>query len=166
MPIIRRSRPCITAYGVHTAYDPAPHNHSQHNQCRTPYAVIHGLDLLMMGIMMPETCWDRGLIINIGLVEWCWFISVHPTFHDARSQEPKTSPGLSVCPHVETWELLKLCSWNLMMRSFNAICGHFTALNRVVGNNGVIPKLQNKIRQFHDCLKDYWVFSMEFIWVS
>jgi len=32
---------------------PAPHNH---NQCRTPYAVIHGLVLLMMGIMMPETC--------------------------------------------------------------------------------------------------------------
>jgi len=41
---------------VHTAYDPAPHNHSQHNKCRTPYAVIHGLVLLMMGIMMPETC--------------------------------------------------------------------------------------------------------------
>jgi len=36
---------------VHTAYDPAPHN-----QCRTPYAVIHGLVLLMMGIMMHETC--------------------------------------------------------------------------------------------------------------
>jgi hypothetical protein len=55
MPIIRRSRPCITAYGVqqyvHTAYDPAPHN-----QCRTPYAVINDLDLLTMGIMMPETC--------------------------------------------------------------------------------------------------------------
>jgi len=30
--------------------------HSQHNQCRTPYAVIHSLVLLMMGIMMPETC--------------------------------------------------------------------------------------------------------------
>jgi len=29
---------------------------SQHNQCRTPYAVIHSLVLLMMGIMMPETC--------------------------------------------------------------------------------------------------------------
>jgi len=31
-------------------------NHSQHNQCRTPYAVVHGLALLMMGIMVPETC--------------------------------------------------------------------------------------------------------------
>jgi len=28
--------------------------HSQHNQCRTPHAVGHGLILLMMGIMMPE----------------------------------------------------------------------------------------------------------------
>jgi len=72
---------------VHTAYDPAPHNH---NQCRTPYAVIHGLGLLMMVIMMPETCCDRSLIINIRLVASCWFISLHPTFHDARSQEPKT----------------------------------------------------------------------------
>jgi len=92
MPIIRRTRPCTTAYGVllcalgrklcivHTAYDPASHNHSQHNQCRTPYAVIHGLVLLMMGIMMPETCLDRSLIINIGLVASCWFLCLHPTF--------------------------------------------------------------------------------------
>jgi len=65
---------------VHTAYDLAPHNHSQHKQCRTPYAVIHGLVLLMMGIMMPETCSYRSLIINIGLVASCWFISLHPTF--------------------------------------------------------------------------------------
>jgi len=75
---------------MHTTYEPAPHNHSQHNQCRTPYAVIHILVLLMMGIMMPETCCDRSLIINIGLVVSCWFIPLHPTFHDARSQEPKT----------------------------------------------------------------------------
>jgi len=75
---------------VHTAYDPALHNHSQHNQCRKPYTVIHGLVLLMMGIMMPETCWDRSLIINIGFVTSCWFISLHPAFRDARSQEPKT----------------------------------------------------------------------------
>ena len=62
MPIIRRSRPvyysilrsalvvlavvvwswvvsCV--HTVHTAYDPAPHNHGQHNQCRTPCAVVH-----------------------------------------------------------------------------------------------------------------------------
>ena len=39
----------------------APHDHSQHNQRRTPYAVIHSLVLLKMGIMMLETCWDRQL---------------------------------------------------------------------------------------------------------
>ena len=43
----------------HTARVPAPHNHSHHNQCRTPYAAVHTLVLLMMGIMMPETCWDK-----------------------------------------------------------------------------------------------------------
>ena len=78
-----------------SAYDPAPHNHSQHNQCRTPHVVIHGLVHLMMGIMMPETCWDRSLIINIRLVACCLFISLHPTFHDAQSQEPKT-PKMSI----------------------------------------------------------------------
>ena len=41
---------------MHTARGPAPHNHSKHNQCRTPYAVIHSLVLLKMGIRMPETC--------------------------------------------------------------------------------------------------------------
>ena len=49
-------------------------------QCRTAYAVVHGLVLLMMGIMMPETCWDRSLIVNIRLVVSCWFLSLHPTF--------------------------------------------------------------------------------------
>jgi len=62
---------------VHTACNPASHNH---NQCRTPHAVVHGLVLLMMGIMMPETCWDRSLIINIRLVASCWFLSLHPMF--------------------------------------------------------------------------------------
>ena len=47
---------------------------------RTPYAVTHGLVLLMMGIIMPETCWDRSLIINIGLVASCWFLSLCPIF--------------------------------------------------------------------------------------
>jgi len=63
-----------------TAYDPAPHNHRQHNQCRRTCAVIHGLVLLMMGIMMPETSWDRNLIINIGLVASCWFTSLCPNY--------------------------------------------------------------------------------------
>ena len=80
---------------VHTAYDTAPHNHSHYNQCRTPHAVIHGLALLMMGIMMPETCWDKILIINIGLVASC-FISLHNTFHDAWSQESKTCLSIAL----------------------------------------------------------------------
>ena len=58
---------------------PAPHNHSHHYQCRTPYAAVHTIVLLMMGIMMPETCWDKSLIINIRLVAPCWFLSLHPT---------------------------------------------------------------------------------------
>jgi len=49
-------------------------------QCRTPYAVEHSLVLLKMGTMMPETCWDRCLTINIRLVASCWFLSLHPTF--------------------------------------------------------------------------------------
>ena len=65
---------------MHTARVPAPHNHSQHNQCRTPYAAAHTLVLLMMGIMLPETCWDRSLIINIRLVASCWFLSFHLKF--------------------------------------------------------------------------------------
>ena len=89
MPIIRRIRVYNAAYGflhwlwwlwlcgagtqVHTARVPAPHNHSYHNQCRTTYAAVHTLVLLMMGIMMPEICWDKSLIINIGLVASCWF---------------------------------------------------------------------------------------------
>ena len=59
---------------------PAPHNHGQHNQCRTPYAVVHSLVFLKMGIMMPETCWDRSLIINIRLVASCRFLPLHRTF--------------------------------------------------------------------------------------
>jgi len=86
MSIIRRTILCITAYGVlhwlcWLRLCGAPHNRSQHNLCRTPYAVIHSIVLLMMGIMVPETCWDRRLIIkNIWLVVSCWFLSFRPTF--------------------------------------------------------------------------------------
>ena len=65
---------------VHTACIPDPHSHSHHYQCRTPYAAVHTIVLLMMGIMMPQTCWDKSLIINIRLVASCWFLSLHPTF--------------------------------------------------------------------------------------
>jgi len=100
MPIIRRIRPCPTACGVlpgcvgcgwlwscgdalwavctlvHTAHNAAQQDHSQPQPThpgRTPHAVGHGLILLMMGIMMIETCWGRTLIINIELVASCWF---------------------------------------------------------------------------------------------
>jgi len=106
MPIIRRTRPCTTAYGVlqwlcwlwlcgagsqavwrlqwpsHSAHrlrpsstQPQPAQPVQNTICSST-----GLVLLMMGIMMPETCWDWSLIINIGLVASCWFLSLHPTF--------------------------------------------------------------------------------------
>jgi len=127
---------------VHTAYDPAPHNHSQHNQCRTPYAVIHGLVLLMMGIMMPETFWDRSLIINIGLVASGWFISLHPTFHDARSQEPKTWSLLFIRYCCATWHtatvlrntedevmfLTKLPTWSIFCYSYAVFPVTYTPL--------------------------------------
>jgi len=79
MPIIRRIRPCPTACGVlpgcvgcglvelrrelwrtvNTAHDAVPQDHSQPQPThpgRTPHAVGHSLILLMMGVMMPETC--------------------------------------------------------------------------------------------------------------
>jgi len=61
---------------VHTAHDVAPQDHSQRQPThpgRTPHAVGYGLILVMMGIMMSETCWDRCLIINIELFASCWF---------------------------------------------------------------------------------------------
>jgi len=88
VPIFRRTRLCTTACGVskskfhrvHTACDPAPHNHSQHNQCRTPHAVVYSTVLLKIDIMMPETCWNGSLITNIRLVASCWLLSLHPAF--------------------------------------------------------------------------------------
>jgi hypothetical protein len=54
---------------VHTAYTTAPHNHSQHNQASS-HEVLTSLILvlLMMGIMMPETCWDSFNSRNIHLI--------------------------------------------------------------------------------------------------
>ena len=62
---------------VRTARFPSPHNHSQYNQCRTPYAVLYSLVLLKMGTLMPETYWDRRLTIKVRLVACCWLL---PTF--------------------------------------------------------------------------------------
>jgi len=77
-----KQRFCATAYYVCTLLTSQLHtttaNHRQHNQCRTPHAVAQSLILLVMSIMVPETCWDRSLIINIRLVASCWFLSLHP----------------------------------------------------------------------------------------
>jgi len=125
MPIIRRIRPCTTAYGVlhwlcrlwltlvvwswdascvhcvkvtvhtvHTAHEAAPQDHSQPQPThpgRTPHAAIHGLILLMMDIMMPETCWDGSLIINIGIDASCWFLSLHATLRNNLGRFPATN---------------------------------------------------------------------------
>jgi len=68
---------CVTNFHtVHTTHDAAPQDHSQPQPTdpgRTPHAVGHGLILLMMGKMMPETCRDRSLIIKIEFVASCWF---------------------------------------------------------------------------------------------
>ena len=53
---------------------------SGEQQCRTPYAAVHTIFLLMMGIMMPETCCD-SFIINIRLVTSCWSLSLHPKYN-------------------------------------------------------------------------------------
>jgi len=54
----------------HTACFPAPQDTSQHIKCWKPYAVIYGLALLKMGVMMPETCWANGLLINHNCCIW------------------------------------------------------------------------------------------------
>jgi hypothetical protein len=54
---------------VHTAYTTAPHDHSQHKQASS-HEVLTRLVfiLLMMGTMMPETCWDWFNSINVHLI--------------------------------------------------------------------------------------------------
>ena len=75
MPIIRRIRPCPTACGgvlpgcvgcglvelcaLCESYSTRPQPTTATHPSRTPHAVGHGL-ILLMGIMMPETCWDRN----------------------------------------------------------------------------------------------------------
>ena len=55
MPIIRRIRPCPTACCVLSGCVGCGWLWS----CGAASCTTHGLILLMMGIMMPETCWDR-----------------------------------------------------------------------------------------------------------
>ena len=62
------------------------------------YAAVHTLVLLMVGIMMSETCWDKSLIINIRLVASCWFLSLHPTFMMHGHKSLKLTYTWSRCP--------------------------------------------------------------------
>jgi len=48
------------------------------------------------------------VIINIGLVASCWFISLHPTFHYAPSQGPKSGSVPSsklLTPHIAAFSV-------------------------------------------------------------
>ena len=94
-------------FAVHTARVPAPHNHSQQNQCKTPYASVCTLVLLMIGIMTPETCWDKSLIMNIRLLASCWFLSLHPTFmmHGHKPKTTKTTAWTS----INKWKCATCC---------------------------------------------------------
>ena len=47
---------------------------------RTPHAVGHGLILLMMVIMMPETCWNKKLDNKLRISCILWVLSLHLIF--------------------------------------------------------------------------------------
>jgi len=116
-------------------------NHRQHNQCRTPYAVVHGLVVLMMGIMMSETCCDRSWIINIGLVASCWFLSLHPTVYIfflvshifPTEKQGQSSGNISVCksvPRKKKLENLYCSQSNLLMNRYRSSSAKSKQLGR------------------------------------
>ena len=63
--------------------------------------------------MMPETFWDKSLIINIRLVASCWFLSLHPTFTPVGCQNPSAPMAQQtfkkLCPYeIRAAQLLSL----------------------------------------------------------
>jgi len=65
MPIFRSTWPYITAYGfLHLTCWLVSWGAGQYIKCWKLYAVVYGQVLLKMGMMMPETCWANGLLIN------------------------------------------------------------------------------------------------------
>ena len=102
-------------FTVHTARILAPHNHRQHKQCRTPYAAVHTLVLLVMGIMMPETCCDRSLILNIRLVASCWFLSLYAKFMVHGQKSPKFTEAKSGHRELTFWKC-NCCKCHLKVR--------------------------------------------------
>jgi len=81
MPIIRRKRPYIIAYGVlHCNEDSMAHKLRVFPPPVTVQNTICSNTMSCSsdnGQNDAETCRDRSLIINIGLVASCWFISLH-----------------------------------------------------------------------------------------
>ena len=75
----------LTSYNAapHNRYQPHPAKPEQHTKCSNRAFV-----LLKMGIMLPETCWDRCNNKHL-IVASCWFFLSSHFAHDARSQEPK-----------------------------------------------------------------------------
>jgi hypothetical protein len=97
----------------------------------TPYAAVHTLVLLMMGIMMPETCWGKSLIINIRLVTSCWLLSLHPTFmmHGHKSLKYTLHLYLSMKGHICVLVYLtSLCKWR--------VCVSYSPTTRRIGRGG------------------------------
>ena len=115
---------------------PAPHNHSHHNQCGTPDAAVHTLVLLMMGTVMPETCWDRSLIINTRLVTSCWFLSLHPKFmtHGHKSLKNK---GWRCSRNVEPDSAL-ICCMFLSDAAMYLVCKIWGFHSSVFDNSGLL----------------------------
>jgi len=64
----------------------------------------------MTGIIMAEKCSDRSLIINIGLVASCWFISLHPS---KTSQLILYREIIVVCSEIHTKYINTLCGQNM-----------------------------------------------------
>ena len=61
----------------------------------------------------------RDLVISIGLLACCWFISLRPTFHDSPSQEPKT--------FIADFQLSVFC-WFSFLRCMSAKGTEFAVL--------------------------------------
>jgi len=86
MPIIRRTGVCTAAYGVlHWLW--------WLWLCGAGTRAV----LLMMGIMIPETCWDKRFD-NKHRISCILLVSLSsPYVHDARSQEPKIHSTCFAC---------------------------------------------------------------------
>ena len=73
-------------------------------QCRTPYAAVHTLVLLMMGITMPETCWYKSLITK-HQISCILLVSLSsPYVHAARSQGPKICLMMGIMMPETCWD--------------------------------------------------------------